>query len=68
MESDNCIRREISIGEDFASYRVEKFTGPLAAPSFITIIPLLFQKKKKEKRENKKSTAVHQASKLRMHV
>lgn len=67
MESDNCIRREISIGEDFASYRVEKFTGPLAAPSFITIIPLLFQKKKKKK-ENKKSMPVHQASKLRMHV
>lgn len=66
MESDNCIRREISIGEDFASYRVEKFTGPLAAPLFITIIPLLFQKKKKK--ENKKSTPVHQASKLRMHV
>lgn len=51
--------REISIGEDFAPYRVEKFT--LAAPSSIIIIPLSFREKKKGKKRTKN---LHQASKL----
>lgn len=46
--------REISIGEDFAPYRVEKFTGPLSPPPRRLLLLFPFhERKKREKKEQK---------------